>query len=94
MTDGTLVRPQPGRAEWAYGRVVYCSGFENHRARPRGFESLYALASAAPPASLASKRLRGGMVDTLYLGCKRCGFESRRGQERRQVAERSNAGAC
>lgn len=24
--------------------------------------------------------LRGEMVDTLHLGCKRCGFESRRGQ--------------
>jgi hypothetical protein len=37
--------------------------------------------------------LRGGMVDTLHLGCKRCGFESRRGHTR-QVAEWSNAGAC
>lgn len=40
--------------------------------------------------------LRGGMVDTLHLGCKRCGFESRRGHhyKQRQVAEWSNAGAC
>jgi hypothetical protein len=65
MTDLMLVRFQPG----GVGRMA-----------ERSIAVVLKTTGCVPEGSNPSTPwLRGGMVDTLHLGCKRCGFESRRG---------------